>query len=387
MAPRLEKINPGDLTITEGLSAEGFEVYKDVLSKLQQGPSKQAKMAARMNAILFARMADRMAELHKAMGQKKYTALDFYNSVQLDATGNAGVGFGLNMAVTNTKITLDTEVKVTVLKRMFHGKKWYDLRELFIKEYPDIVNEVLTDPKNTQKHIPHINLLSNAKVIISKGSIENILSDHTSSTENDEEKLAIRRDVDRYELLQNLPELIKNGVLVEEHEDKHGDAQRIYRLFAPVYLDNDMLIVKLTLKRERNIFKLAPDGFTYNRLYDATLAKEKEPIERPQSADYKSGSHAGSLTSSYTVSIAELLKGVNDNAGKPYINEDGSLNVDFTLNTNTFEQRAYNGSYNQSAGTMAITANTQLLEQAKNIVEAYHGRSRRNQNGMPIAEK
>lgn len=82
MAPRLEKINPGDLTITEGLSAEGFEVYKDVLSKLQQGPSKQAKMA------------DRMAELHKAMGQKQYTALYFYNSVQLDATGNAGVGFG-----------------------------------------------------------------------------------------------------------------------------------------------------------------------------------------------------------------------------------------------------------------------------------------------------
>ena len=122
-------------------------------------------------------------------------------------------------------------------------------------------------------------------------------------------------------------------------------------------------------------------------MYDASIAKEKEPTQRSQSSGLEPGSYGGNhIDSSYMI-VADMLNGVNDNDWKPYINEDGSLNVDFTLNTNTFEQRAYNGSYNQSAGTMAITANTQLLEQAKNIVEAYHGRSHRNQNGMPIAEK
>lgn len=40
----------------------------------------------------------------------------------------------------------------------------------------------------------------------------------------------------------------------------------------------------------------------------------------------------------------------------------------------SLEQRAYNGSYNQSAGTGAITANKQLLEQAKNMEATGAGR-------------
>lgn len=193
MAPRLEKINPGDLTITEGLSAEGFEVYKDVLSKLQQGPSKQAKMAARI-AILFARMADRMAELHKAMGQKQYTALDFYNSVQLDVTGNAGVGFGLNMAVTNPKINLNTRIKFIDIPRRFKGREWYDVRNKFYDENQDVLMKVLTDYNDTKKHKPFKNVKSGAEVIVSRSSIEHVLSENTSSTKEDKVKSSLRKN-------------------------------------------------------------------------------------------------------------------------------------------------------------------------------------------------
>ena len=96
MAPRLEKIDPGELTITKGLSEEAFEVYKEMRGQLERAESKEARQAAQMNAILFARMADRMAEWHRQAGQTKYTAKDFARSVGVEFGGKAGEGLQQN---------------------------------------------------------------------------------------------------------------------------------------------------------------------------------------------------------------------------------------------------------------------------------------------------
>lgn len=96
LAPRLEKIDPGELTITEGLSKEGYEVYKMTAEKLLNSASKQSRAAARMSAILYARMADRMAELYREAGYKKCTALDFAKRITLDTTGQGSAGGGFN---------------------------------------------------------------------------------------------------------------------------------------------------------------------------------------------------------------------------------------------------------------------------------------------------
>ena len=93
IAPRLEKIDPGELTITKGLSEEAFEVYKEIRGQLERAESKEARQAAQMNAILFARMADRMAEWHRQAGQTKYTAKDFARSVGVEFGEKAGEGF------------------------------------------------------------------------------------------------------------------------------------------------------------------------------------------------------------------------------------------------------------------------------------------------------
>ncbi len=93
IAPRLEKIDPGELTITKGLSEEAFEVYKEMRGQLERAESKEARQAAQMNAILFARMADRMAEWHRQAGQTKYTAKDFARSVGVEFGEKAGEGF------------------------------------------------------------------------------------------------------------------------------------------------------------------------------------------------------------------------------------------------------------------------------------------------------
>lgn len=83
LTPALEKIDPGELSITEGLSEEGFEVYRKLRGKLEDAESKEVRQAAQMSAILAARMADRMAELHRQVGHTKYTALDYARSIGL----------------------------------------------------------------------------------------------------------------------------------------------------------------------------------------------------------------------------------------------------------------------------------------------------------------
>ena len=102
LTPALEKIDPGELTITEGLSEEAFEVYREMRKKLFEGAGgeklkkkarEKARQEAQMNAILFARMADRMAEWHRKAGQTKYTAKNFARSVGIEFGGKAGEGF------------------------------------------------------------------------------------------------------------------------------------------------------------------------------------------------------------------------------------------------------------------------------------------------------
>lgn len=92
LTPMLEKIDPGELSITEGLSEEGFEVYRKLRGQLEGAESKQVRQAAQMSAIIAARMADRMAELHRQAGQKKYTALDYARSIGLVRDGEVGGG-------------------------------------------------------------------------------------------------------------------------------------------------------------------------------------------------------------------------------------------------------------------------------------------------------
>lgn len=350
LTPALEKIDPGELTITEGLSEEAFEVYREMRKKLFEGAGgeklkkkarEKARQEAQMNAILFARMADRMAEWHQKAGQTKYTAKNFARSVGVEFGGKAG-GERYNQPVTNPGLSLTSSVPIINIKRRFSGKTFRDIRNNFFKDYPELVKSILTDPDNKQVHKPYINEVSGAGVIVSKDSIKHILSDETSTTIKNPDERALRQDVDRYELLNSIPELIEKGVMVEEHEDIHGKAERIYRIFAPVSIDNEpYFVAKLTLKREKKFYKLLDGDIVKNKLYDASIAIKKEPGQQPQDSAAKAGPHAGSSESSSNVILADMLEGVKDNNGVPYIGSDGELNVNYELNTETFNQKAY----------------------------------------------
>ena len=194
--------------------------------------------------------------------------------------------------------------------------------------------------------------------------IEHMLSDHTS----DEEKNNLRKSTEHYELIAALPEIIKNGVMVEEHADNHGKAKRVYRIICPVSIDGaDPVPVKLTLKYERTGYVLDDGEITNIRAYDESFAKEKEPEGRSQKSSQEV-SHGGSYSDSSEMIVADLLKDVKDNEGNNYL-ENGILNVDFSQNTNSFGK----GSLLQEATQMFQVSPAEFERQKAEIRKQYEG--------------
>ena len=363
LTPALEEIDPGELSITEGLSEEGFEVYRKLRGKLEGAESKEVRQAAQMSAILAARMADRMAELHRQVGHTKYTALDYARSIGLIRSKSEAAEQKFNQAITNPNINLDTKVPFIEIEDVFKGQKWWEARDKFPKE---IINELIT-AVSQDIHEPVINESTGFKVVVSKkGSVEHALSSETSTTkkgtaeakERGEKYNNPRHDIDHYNLVPALIKIIKKSVFVEEHPDKHGKALSVYRLYCPIKISDRAIVAKLTLKKENHEYHLIDGDATFIRAYDVSIVKKIKGVSpRPQGPE-TSGYQEGSYLTPSTISIRDMLTNVNDNEEKPFINEDGTGNFsiidkngthDFrgisgTQHTDTFNQKAYHGS-------------------------------------------
>lgn len=76
---RIQKIDPMELEIVDGLSKEAYDIYRSLAKEVADtAPNEEVKRAGRISAALLARHADRYADAMRAAGHKKYTALDYY---------------------------------------------------------------------------------------------------------------------------------------------------------------------------------------------------------------------------------------------------------------------------------------------------------------------
>lgn len=73
---KFEELAKSDYAIKQSLTKEGYEVYNEVLNKLQDG-SEKSKLAANENAFIYARMAESWARIRNEYGDTAYTAKDF----------------------------------------------------------------------------------------------------------------------------------------------------------------------------------------------------------------------------------------------------------------------------------------------------------------------
>lgn len=122
-----------------------------------------------------------------------------------------------------------------------------------------------------------------------------------------------------FEIVAELPSIIKNAVLIESHRDRKAsnNVAQIHRMFACVSFngENDAYVVKLTVKEFNNEMDVSIDSIY--KAHDAKVEKKISGVKlRPPS---QKDLPAGNTPDNYVISIEEMLKSVNDNAGVPYI--------------------------------------------------------------------
>lgn len=145
-------------------------------------------------------------------------------------------------------------------------------------------------------------------------------------------------------ILEGLPDIIRNAKLIESHADRHEREQvkQVHRFFSSVKLADDagkIYTVKLTVKEMDDGYVADIDGIY--RAYDAKVEKEAPDLARAllphKEAPTRHTSEASEISGAKpklpaqeghpernapdtdVISIGEMLKSVNDNAGVPYV--------------------------------------------------------------------
>lgn len=130
--------------VKQSLTKEGYEVYNEVLNKLQDG-SEKSKLAANENAFIYARMAESWARIRNEYGDTAYTAKDFM--------AEHAVNIGKKQQSNEVKIAFNQEeIQVTEEQQELLEKgKEYILKAL---DGERLENMVLWEvPKEIQKKI------------------------------------------------------------------------------------------------------------------------------------------------------------------------------------------------------------------------------------------
>lgn len=94
MGGKFEELSRSDYALRKTFSKEGAAVYQDAVKTFQQG-NQAVSQAAKENAYLYARMAERWAQIRRDYGDTAYTAKDFAaaHPIYIGGTGS-DVQFG-----------------------------------------------------------------------------------------------------------------------------------------------------------------------------------------------------------------------------------------------------------------------------------------------------
>lgn len=357
MGEKFKELSRSDYALRKTFSKAGAAVYQDAVKTFQQG-NQAVSQAAKENAYFYARMAERWAKIRRDYGDTAYTAKDFAaaHPIHIGGTGS-DVQFG--QPITNMTINLDAPAPIITIKEKYAGMDWRDLR----RKLPGTVEDDIVSKKNDKgEYIPYVNEATGNKVIVNKDSINHFKANKTS-TEGSE---ANRSNTTHYEMIEAIPEIIKNGIWAEDHIDRHSKAKKISLIFSLVKMNNEIYLVKVTVKDLRNRFLVEGGEYISLKAYD--ISNKKESIFSSTSGNSSSkeqGSNQPLLNiDSSNISIRVLLQHVNDWQGRPYVNSDGTPNYGIYFGDNKTGGVMYIGSdgykqaYQQGKIRGAFDANT-----------------------------
>lgn len=133
---KIDTLPASEMALMRGLTPSGYKVYQQARIQFESG-NKDVQKASRMNAILLARYAERMADNVSKITGKPYTAEDYMRErlhIVADAQNTDAQGYG--QPITNLDLDLDREVDVLDLDTMSNALKGKSPKEVlaYIKE-------------------------------------------------------------------------------------------------------------------------------------------------------------------------------------------------------------------------------------------------------------
>lgn len=341
LTPALEKIDPGELSITEGLSEEGFEVYRKLRGKLEGAESKEVRQAAQMSAILAARMADRMAELHRQVGHTKYTVLDYARSIGLIRSESEAAEQKFNQAV-NVGIDLSKRYEAINLDELIDSVGDNSIR-------PDAIDKTINYIKNVLSTSEPVTTEDLRAVFDFSKIKDDYYSRHIVLARSQNRLSDNQRRRARNITLSNPKEVLRKAILIEIAPTEHSKGKYFkedtedsftYRFVMPVILNKRPRV--LVINAIGNSLDIIQN------LNEVTLYEIRE--NKIPSSQAKGGltydGISGETNNSSAFSITEMLAKVKDLYGDPYIDENtGKLRIEdqMAIGSMKLDQKAWHG--------------------------------------------
>lgn len=157
---KMKELNGVEMKLTEGLTKEGFSVYRAVYDQLKEAKG-YASRSARAGAIIYARRADLYAKIMREKGQTNYTAKDFMERNIIQFGGQTVGEFNQISSDMNLYNLLPIERKKEVqqegkklaakldeLRKLENNKKFNPEEICVICKAPDIFKEFNFNSKN-----------------------------------------------------------------------------------------------------------------------------------------------------------------------------------------------------------------------------------------------
>ena len=243
---KISDLTASEMAVMQGLSPSGYKVYQMARKQFEQGNAEVQK-AGRMNAILLARYADRMAENITKITGKPYTAEDYMRErmhIVADATEVDEGGYG--QAAMNVKRDLS---------------KRYSL--LDIDSLIDGVGVVGEDEISVEKVKAFIESLSQSGVKVTTEDLSSVfnfdgISDHSKNhivlAHSQKGRKSRKTRIARNKILSNAEQILSKAILVEVQPTKHSDSHykeetnsiNSYRFVIPVKMNKKPQVLVIT---------------------------------------------------------------------------------------------------------------------------------------------
>lgn len=308
----MKSLNGVEMELTQGLTQEGFQVYhiiRDQLTNVDIDGGRTAR-AARLDAILFARHADIVADIISKKTGKKYTALDYMRERYGLETGEGVQPSESLKQAMREGLNLDEKVPVLDIDAMETIGKG---------DLADLIRSMVGD-----EPVPTRDFMALVGMPEDRYGQRHIIWNKASARLSNQ-KLTKK-------VLRNFKDVIRHAVVVEVVPNKKisetkgltgsrkltqkrkNKIEEFYRLMLPVKTNGELRTVVITAEKRKGYVELSPQPVT---MYEVSYVKKNA---FPDSRVPKDGERvlSGNDVPS-EITIREMLSGVKDADGNSYV--------------------------------------------------------------------